>query len=509
MLTRKFFVDLHGCAKNQVDAEIIIGIMKNMGWENSLQPEDADLIIINSCGFIEPAKEESINAVIDARASYPNAKIVLAGCLAERYAEALGDGLEEADAIFGNGDLFKLPVLVEKLFPPLPKEKVPLQTFKKIERIERKETTLLNKNILRPPQIGISCGLRPKILNFPRSAYIKITEGCNHCCTFCAIPLIRGSLRSRPIEDIVTEISEFVEKGFYEFNLIGQDLAAFQTGIRYKNNQAENSELPPSGLSKLLRAISEIKGDFRVRLLYIHPDNFPPDILPVMTSDSRFLPYFDIPFQSGCEKIIKAMNRRGSAKIYAQTINEIKQAFKDAKSPYGEPAIRTTFLLGFPGETDEDFEETVDFLKTVETMWSGGFVYSREEDTPAYSFKNRVAKEVAEKRLAKMQEVQSQISEEKLNRFLGSELDILVEELISESKKTELSIERTENTEDEEDFRLAFGRAWFQAPEVDGIIVLNFAKEKKDLSGNEIQAGSVVRAKVIARHGFDLEAVVR
>ncbi len=512
MLTKKFFIDLHGCAKNQVDAEIIIGIMENLAWENSALPEEADLIIVNSCGFIEPAKEESINAVIDARNSYPDAKILLAGCLAERYADLLAEDLPEADGVFGNGDLLKLPEIVEKLFPPdfddLKESEAPLQFFTQVKTKTKREM-LLNKKVLRPPQIGISCGIRPRILNFPRSAYIKITEGCNHCCTFCAIPLIRGSLRSRPIKDIVEEIEEFIAKGFYEFNLIGQDLAAFQTGIRYKNNQDENGEASPSGLSQLLKAISELKGDFRIRLLYIHPDNFPPDILPVMISDTRFLPYFDIPFQSGCEKIIKSMNRRGSAKIYLQLINKIKKAFQEANSPYGEPAIRTTFLLGFPGETDKDFEETANFLKSVQTMWSGGFVYSREEDTPAYSFRNRVAKKVAEERLKKMQAIQTKISEKKLQRFVGEELEILIEELISEKKKDELHLETVEQNSDEEEFQLAFGRAWFQAPEVDGIIVVNFSKEKTDLSGQKITAGSVVRAKVIAGHGFDLEALVK
>ncbi len=508
MLTRKFFVDLHGCAKNQVDAEIIIGIMENLGWENADFPESADLIIINSCGFIEPAKKESINAVIDARSSYPNAKILLAGCLAERYADVLSEDLPEADGIFGNGDLLKLPDLVKELFPPIPEEKqAPLQTFVKIK--PRREPLIAKKKVLRPPQIGISCGLRPKILNFPRSAYIKITEGCNHCCTFCAIPIIRGSLRSRSISEIIEEIKAFIEKGFYEFNLIGQDLAAFQS--QGKNNLiAEDGSLrKTSGLSQLLKAISELKGNFRIRLLYIHPDNFPLDILPIMANDIRFFPYFDIPFQSGCEKIIKSMNRRGSAKIYLQMVNKIKEAFKDANSPYGEPAIRTTFLLGFPGETDEDFEETANFLKSIQTMWSGGFVYSREEDTPAYSFKKKVAKKTAEKRLKIMQDIQTSISEKKLNRFVGEELDILVEELISERKKTEFNISTSEPSSEEEEFQLAFGRAWFQAPEVDGIIVLNFSKDRKDLSGQKIQAGSVVRAKVIARHGFDLEALVR
>ncbi|MGF7110224.1 MiaB/RimO family radical SAM methylthiotransferase [Treponema pedis] len=476
MSIKNFFVDLHGCAKNQVDAEILIGIMEGLGWSNCDSAESADLIIVNSCGFIESAKEESINAVINAKAVNPRAKILLAGCLAERYAEILKTDLSEADAVFGNGDLSRLPEVVERLFA---KEKI-------------------KKSVLTPPQIGVCGGCRPKILNFPRSAYIKITEGCDNFCSFCAIPIIRGRLRSRPIAEITSEITEFVKKDFYEFNLIGQDLAAFQA----EKNSAE------SGLAQLLTAISKIKGEFKVRLLYIHPDHFPLDILPIVTSDTRFLPYFDIPFQSGSEKIIKAMNRKGSPEIYLRLAEKIREAFKNSKSPYGEPCLRTTFLSGFPNETDNDFAATVDFLKNLKPLWSGGFTYSREEDTASYSFKNRVPKKIAEKRLAQIRELQTGITEKKLEEFIGKTLEVLVEELIPLGGESADSVNLNAVAENNGTV-LALGRAWFQAPEVDGAVVLSFANGKKDLSGKPIHAGSVVKAKIISRNGFDLEAAVK
>ena len=465
-------MDLHGCAKNQVDAEIIIGIMENLSWKDTSDPDEADLIIVNSCGFINSAKEESLNAVLQAKAAHPKAKILLAGCLAERYAEVLKNDLPEADGIFGNGNLSLLPQLIDSMFP---------------------QDSLAGKNsekILIPPQIGICGGERPKILNFPRSAYIKITEGCDNFCSFCAIPIIRGRLRSRPIKDICDEIKAFLQKGFYEFNLIGQDLAAYQTGKDdFKENlHRENS----SGLALLLKNISAISGNFKIRLLYIHPDHFPPDILPIMTADNRFLPYFDIPFQSGSEKIIRAMNRNGSAEVYLDIVKNIRDAFEKAKSPYGEPQIRTTFLTGFPGETDEDFKETLNFLKELKPLWSGGFIYSREEDTPAYSFKGKIPKKTAEARLAEIQSIQTSITETKLDSFIGKEIEVLVEELIPAEDKT----------------FLALGRAWFQAPEVDGAVVLNFNLNSKDNDGNQIEPGSVVKAKILARNGFDLDAVV-
>ena len=472
MLQKKFFMDLHGCAKNQVDAEIIIGIMENLSWKNTSDPDEADLIIVNSCGFINSAKEESINAVLQAKAAHPGAKILLAGCLAERYADILKNDLPEADGIFGNGNLSLLPQLIDSMFPKKTSEK------KFIEK------TLV------PPQIGICGGERPKILNFPRSTYIKITEGCDNFCSFCAIPIIRGRLRSRPIKDICDEIKTFLKKGFYEFNLIGQDLAAYQTG---KNDLKEDKlhKEKCSGLALLLKSISEIKGNFKIRLLYIHPDHFPLDILPIMTADKRFLPYFDIPFQSGAQKIIRAMNRNGSAEVYLDIVKNIRDAFEKAKSPYGEPQIRTTFLVGFPGETDEDFNETIKFLQELRPLWSGGFTYSREEDTPSYSFKGRVPKKTAEARLAEIQNTQTSITEKKLDSFIGKEIEVLVEELIQAEDKT----------------FLALGRAWFQAPEVDGAVVLNFNLNSKDIDGNQILPGSVVKARIAARNGFDLEAV--
>ena len=473
MLQKKFFMDLHGCAKNQVDAEIIIGIMENLLWKDTSDPDEADLIIVNSCGFINSAKEESLNAVLQAKAAHPKAKILLAGCLAERYAEVLKNDLPEADGIFGNGNLSLLPQLIDSMFP---------------------QDSLAEKNrekILIPPQIGICGGERPKILNFPRSAYIKITEGCDNFCSFCAIPIIRGRLRSRPIKDICDEIKAFLKKGFYEFNLIGQDLAAYQTGKDdFKEEELHGGN--SSGLALLLKNISTISGNFKIRLLYIHPDHFPPDILPIMTADKRFLPYFDIPFQSGAQKIIKAMNRNGSAEIYLNIVKNIREAFAKAKSPYGEPQIRTTFLTGFPGETDEDFKETLNFLKELKPLWSGGFIYSREEDTPAYSFKGKIPKKTAEARLAEIQSIQTSITETKLDSFIGKEIEVLIEELIPAEDKT----------------FLALGRAWFQAPEVDGAVVLTFNLNSKDNDGNQIGPGSVVKAKILARNGFDLDAVV-
>ncbi|HOT61604.1 MAG TPA: radical SAM protein, partial [Treponemataceae bacterium] len=299
-----FFIDQHGCAKNQVDAELIAARLIEMGWRIADDPARAALIVVNSCGFIESAKKESIEAVLTARAAYPGARVVLAGCLAERYADEFRDGLPEADAFFGNGDLSRVGEVVSALFPAGTAAGVP-------EGVPARPSVV-------PPQCGVCAGDRPLLFSFPRSAYVKITEGCDNRCSFCAIPLIRGGLRSRPAGEIVDEIRVLASRGVFEFNLIGQDLAAYGSGL---DDDVGNLAGEGSPLSRLVRAISTLDGDFRVRLLYVHPDHFPADLVPAMAADPRFLPYFDIPFQSGDPAILRAMNRRGTDEGYRSLVD--------------------------------------------------------------------------------------------------------------------------------------------------------------------------------------------
>lgn len=483
----RFFLDQHGCAKNQVDGEVLIGFLRDKGWERTEDPDGADLIIVNSCGFIESAKKESLDAVMTAAAGYPKAKVLLAGCLAERYADDLASGLSEAAGVFGNGDLSLIGEMVDRLFPGSASGGSPM---------------------IAPPQEGVSYGERPEILSFPRSVYVKITEGCDNWCSFCAIPLIRGSLRSRSIEAVVSECRSLVGRGFYELNLIGQDLASFGRG---RDDGEDDSG--PSPISRLLSGISEIDGDFRVRLLYIHPDHFPMDILPVMARDHRFLPYFDIPFQSGDPDILRAMNRKGPPEAYKALVDSIRSAFSRPDNPYGGIALRTTVLAGFPGETDEAFERTARFLADIRPTWSGSFAYSREEGTKAGEMKKRVAKKTVQTRLDTLLEIQRRITPEELSRFVGATVEVLVEELIPVEGDAGASGSASVSESPAEGAvpasRLALGRAWFQAPEVDGSVVLQFEDNKKDRSGGAIVPGSVVMAQVTAVNGVDVEAVVR
>lgn len=450
---KKFFLDQHGCAKNQVDGELIMNRLVNLGFTQTFDASEADVIFINSCGFIESAKTESIESLMDARNLYPDAKIILGGCLAERYAEYFKDELTEADAIFGNGDLSKIDGLVKSLFDG-------------------------ERPVVKPAQEGVCCGERKKLLSYPGSAFVKITEGCDNCCSFCAIPIIRGHLRSRKIEEIVEEIKQLVDHGIFEINLIGQDLAAFGSDfVNHKNSQSE--------LANLLEEISKLKGDFWIRLLYIHPDHFNSDILEIMKKDERFLPYFDIPFQSGSDRIISLMNRKGNFKKYVELIKTIRSAFS-------ESCIRTTFLNGFPSETDDDAAKTQKFMKEIKPDWSGCFAYSQEEDTVAAKMENQVEKKVAEKRSLVLKKIQDKITAESLEKRCGKNYRVLIEEIV----------ENLEGTDE----GLAIGRTWFEAPDVDGNVVVRYDLDDKN-AVEKIIPGKVVTVKAVAASGVDIDSV--
>lgn len=459
----KFFIDQHGCAKNQVDGEIIASKLIDDGFEMVDSFDAADFIIINTCGFIESAKKESLDALYNIRAVYPKKKIVLAGCLAERYAEVFKQSLEEADGIFGNGDLLLISVLLNS--------------------IKNKK-----KPVMTPEQTGVSVYKRNTFFNFKNSAYVKITEGCSNHCSFCAIPVIRGELRSRTIKDVVNEIKSLIKKGFFEINLIGQDLAAFGTGEedkkifgKLKDGSGENSI---SYLSLLLDEISKIKGKFWVRLLYIHPDHFNFDVVERIKKDNRILAYFDIPFQSGDTQIIHSMNRTGSKEAYIKLVKKLRKELPDA-------ALRTTLMTGFPGETDDAFLNSKDFLETIKPDWSGCFAYSREEDTPAYKFKNRVSKKISEARAKELESIQEGITQQKLKARLKKDYDVLIEEVL--------------DAEDDQGFAIA--RAWFQAPDVDGAFVVRYDRDDKK-AVQSVVPGNVVKVRAVKVSGVDIDSVL-
>jgi ribosomal protein S12 methylthiotransferase len=306
---------------------------------------------------------------------------------------------------------------------------------------------------------------RVRLLSAPGSAYVRIADGCDNRCSFCAIPLIRGPLVSRPQEDIIAECRALLKRGIVELCLVAQDLASYGT----ESGGATNADTG-SPLAALLDGLSAIPGGFWVRLLYLHPDRFPLDILGVMARDARFLPYFDIPFQHAAPSLLRAMGRRGDRAAYLGLIAAIRAALPDA-------VIRSTFMTGFPGETDADFEELLRFQDEARLDWLGVFAFSREEGVPAYSMPARPSRKRARERKNVLEERQMPISEARAERFVGRRLPALVEE------RTGLD-------------GLYLGRLFCHAPEVDGTVVIE--------SAGPLPLGAFAPVAVTGRAGIDL-----
>jgi ribosomal protein S12 methylthiotransferase len=445
----RFWIDRHGCAKNDVDGEEIVARLEAAGHSYVEGPETADLVIVNTCGFIEDAKRESIDAVVSLKSAYPGKRVLVAGCLAQRYAKDLERDLPEADGIVGNADLSAV--------------------------LAAAQATEAGKRPVMVPESAPSIGMvrRKRRFDFPGTAHVKATEGCSNHCSFCAIPLIRGELHSRPLEEVASECEDLVSQGAREIVLIGQDLGSFGRDYGASGGMGLS---PESRLPDLLERLTRIKGDFRVRTLYIHPDRFPERMLELMKDDPRLVPYFDLPFQHASSRILAAMNRKGSGTKYLELVARIREALPDA-------AIRATFLLGFPGETETDFQALRDFQEKARLDWVGSFAYSREEGTSAYGMRGRVPKKTVQARRKEVEEAQERITRENLERFVGRGLEILVEERVARAS--------------EDDESLSLGRAWNQAPDVDGLTVLR----------GDLEPGTMVKARILAVNGVDFDAL--
>ncbi|MBN2049568.1 MAG: 30S ribosomal protein S12 methylthiotransferase RimO [Spirochaetales bacterium] len=435
-INKTFYIEHLGCAKNQVDAEVLTRYLEDDGWSITDTPEEAAFLIVNSCAFIQPAREETIATLFDLRNRFPDKRIILAGCFAQRYGTELSALEDTVDGIFGNGALSRISWYLDtvlsgekKAFTGTAEEEQPL---------------------------------RKRLFSFPRSAYVKISEGCDNRCAFCSIPLIRGPLRSRKKADILKEVRDLLDRGIFELNLIGQDLGSF------------GRDTGEGNIADLLSDITRLRGDFWVRLLYIHPDNFPEQILEICREDPRILPYFDIPFQHGSPGVLQKMGRRGTAGDYLNLADRIRTALPGA-------VLRTTFLVGFPGETREAFAELVDFQRRLQPDWLGVFTWSREEGTAAASMSRFTApsRKTAEARREALMAAQENLTAEAMKRFLRRELPVLVEEPVT--------------GED-----LALGRIYAQAPEVDGLTVI-------DAAG--LKGGDVTVCRITGVRGYDLEAL--
>ena len=430
------FVSL-GCPKNQLDAEVMLYHLAQAGYEITAEETEADIVIINTCAFIESAKKESIDNIIDIGWLKENKNlkgIVVTGCLSERYRDSIFEELPEVDAVLGVGSIHNIVDAVKAV-----------ADGKKYSSYEDKNTVALGGD---------------RVLTTPdHAAYLKIAEGCDNRCTYCAIPDIRGKFRSRPIDDLIREAKDLENLGVKELTIVAQDTT------RYGIDLYGEYKLP-----ELLRRLAKETKIEWFRLLYCYPDKITDELIAEMRDNDRVVKYIDLPLQHISDKVLHRMNRRGDSKMIREVLGKLRREIPDI-------VIRTTFIVGFPGETEEDFEELCAFVDEAKFDRMGTFAYSREEGTPAYDFEDQIDEQVKQDRVDVIMAQQYRINEERNERFLHKTLKVLVEDydVVAETY---------------------YGRSYMDAPEIDGKVYVS-AKKK-------LKPGTFVQVKIDEIGDYDL-----
>ncbi len=432
---KSFYIHRLGCPKNDVDAEYIAGFLIAHNLTETENPEDADLLIVNSCGFIQPAKEESINAVLSL-ARFKNTasgrKLVVTGCLSQRYATELAGSIPELDGILGLNDFTHIEDLLKGKAGPI---------------VAQRENPMVYPD--------------PDFPRAPRSkeafAYLKISDGCDNRCSYCAIPDIRGHFRSRSIESILREAEFLLDKGKRELILVSQESTAYGRDL-YGAPQ----------LISLLDRMSALDGEFWIRIMYLHPARLSDELIDYMIDNPRICSYFDLPLQHINDDILQAMGRR-------VTRLEIERLLDKIHSGRGRAAVRTNFIVGFPGETEAHFEDLYEFAAARRFERLGAFQYSAEEDTPAAAFPGQVDDEVKEERYHRLMELQQQIAFENNDDEIGKHMEVIIDEIESGGQ--------------------AVGRGRYDAPEIDQNI---------RFEPGGAGAGEIVTVTITGCDGYDL-----
>jgi ribosomal protein S12 methylthiotransferase len=440
-----------GCPKNLVDSELILGSLADAGYEVTSDPTRAEVLIVNTCAFIEAAKKESISAILEAaelKTNAPGRRLVVAGCMAQRYGAQLAEELPEIDILVGTGNFLELPELLRRSESP---GLHPRQGW------GGDAAPYLGGAHLLPRSDA------PRIVtgNFFTS-YLKVSEGCNHKCAFCIIPRIRGRHESRPPADLVAEARRLAEGGVREINLIAQDLTAYGRDLA-----------PPSSLARLLAELNRIEQLSWIRLLYCYPNFVTDTLLDAVAELPKVVKYLDMPLQHADDMVLRAMRRERSGDALRRLLDRIR-------SRVAQVSLRTSFIVGFPGESEQAFERLVDFVRQQEFDHVGVFTYSREEGTTAYDLPAQVCEREKRRRRAQLMEVQAQISLRRNHSLLGKEIQVLVEDQIP-GRATRMR-----------------GRTPWQAPEIDGMVMLRGAAEP----------GEFVHARVKQARTYDLVAEV-
>ena len=432
------FVSL-GCSKNLVDTEMMLGILREHGIELTPEPAEADILIVNTCAFIESAKEESITTILN-MAEYKESgrcrSLIVAGCLGQRYGQELLDDMPEADAIIGTGAWNRIMEAVE-------------ESLKGHRVVIAGEDKLLYDEHT------------PRITTTPAyTAYVKIAEGCNNRCAFCATPYTRGAYRSRPIEDIRDEVVNLAARGVKEIILIAQDTTEYGRDL-YGEPQ----------LAKLLRTLCTVEGVHWIRTLYSYPTYFSDELIETIASEPKLVKYVDLPMQHAHDDVLRRMHRPDTQASMRALIEKLRTRIPGV-------TIRSTFIVGFPGETDAQYQTLRNFLEEMRLDKVGVFTYSREEGTPAYDMPNQVPEDVMQERYHDLMSLQCKISEELNHELEGKELEVLVE------------------GRDEEQANIAVGRSYREAPDVDGQVYIE--------GDTDSQIGDLVRVRVLQGFTYDV-----
>ncbi len=433
-----------GCPKNLADSELMLGALTQAGFQVTLDPEDAQVLVVNTCAFIEAAKRESLDAIVEAAEVKKRAgggkRLVVAGCLSQRYGAELREKLPEVDVFVGTGNFLDLPDLLRRTEPP-----------------ESRPTPYPGAAHL----LGTAGSVRVRSGEFFTS-YLKVSEGCNHRCSFCIIPKIRGLHESRPLDDLAAEARSLAACGTREINLIAQDLTAYGRDLA-----------PPSSLAELLKKLSAVEGIRWIRLLYCYPNFVTDELLDTIAALPNVLKYIDIPLQHADDAILRAMRRERSGASLRKLLERVR-----ARVP--GVTLRTSFIVGFPGEDEAAFARLKSFVRELEFDRVGVFTYSQEENTPACSFPDQVPERVKRARRAELMELQGEISLKKNRALVGREVEVLVEGAMP------ARVARMR------------GRTPGQAPEIDGAVVLK----------GDAEPGEFVRATVERAFTYDLHARV-
>lgn len=427
-----------GCPKNLVDSEVMLGLIREKQLEITNDPAEADLIIVNTCGFIESAKEESVNTVLQMAEYKQNGSckyLVMTGCLGQRYADELFESMPEVDAIVGTDSFTDIGWVIDQVM-----------AGKRLKHLQKLES----KNVAMPP----------RMLTTPSyMAYLKIAEGCDNCCSYCIIPQLRGPYTSRPYAEVLAEAKALADSGIKELIVVAQDTT------RYGEDTTGKLLLP-----QLLHDLNALEGIEWIRVMYLYPNNFTDELIEAFATLDKVCKYIDIPLQHASDRLLDSMNRFDTREQVETLLNKLRTRIPGI-------TIRTTFIVGFPGETEEDFEELKDFVEKQRFENAGVFQYSQEEGTVAGAMENQIAAEVKENRYHELMALQAGISEEIHQEREDAELEALVEGF------------------DEDN--LAYGRSTHEAPDIDGTIFIENAEGLK--------VGDMVRVRIL--QGFTYEMV--